>query len=376
MATARRWGLKSTGERVCWCVWGGMYVMFSCRCDCALHLLPPPAPRHTRHTRAPPCCRRAQLRKLRLVGDRLFERAAEAAARPRVLRLAGDFVDLARKAANSWPDIKPWLNASDIAALVAKVVGSTLPTLPTPHAAHVAHAARAAHAVRAAHATCAPCLPPPPRLPPSPLAPPQAPTSCLPACWPAEPLAAPRCCRPGAPARSRAHPCRPLTPAFPPCLPCPALPCPALPCLPAGGQLQLLAERQAGGAGQAGTARGPRLQGGGGHRLAGAPAAGGLPRMPGPAVPGRAGWMAGWAEVRRQGATIALAPGTLHAPAVPAAQAFSPRSPPAAGLQPAEQPEAAAAAPAAAAAKGGGQWHRRQCHRWWRRGQRHRGQRH
>ncbi|EFN50467.1 hypothetical protein CHLNCDRAFT_142658, partial [Chlorella variabilis] len=89
---------------------------------------------------------RAQLRKLRLVGDRLFERAAEAAARPRVLRLAGDFVDLARKAANSWPDIKPWLNASDIAALVAKVVGSTLPTLPTPHAAHVAHAARAAHA--------------------------------------------------------------------------------------------------------------------------------------------------------------------------------------------------------------------------------------
>lgn len=32
-----------------------------------------------------------------------------------------DFVELARKAANSWPDLKPWLNATDIQALVKKV---------------------------------------------------------------------------------------------------------------------------------------------------------------------------------------------------------------------------------------------------------------
>jgi hypothetical protein len=66
---------------------------------------------------------RARLRTLREVGDRVFERAAEAAARPQVLKLADGFVELVRKAANSWPDMKPWLNASDVAALVAKVVG-------------------------------------------------------------------------------------------------------------------------------------------------------------------------------------------------------------------------------------------------------------
>ncbi|KAI3435832.1 hypothetical protein D9Q98_001890 [Chlorella vulgaris] len=64
---------------------------------------------------------RARLRTLREVGDRVFERAAEAAARPQVLKLADGFVELVRKAANSWPDMKPWLNASDVAALVAKV---------------------------------------------------------------------------------------------------------------------------------------------------------------------------------------------------------------------------------------------------------------
>jgi hypoxia up-regulated 1 len=64
---------------------------------------------------------RSQLATLRGVGDRLFERVAEAEARPRAVQLASGFVELARKAANSWPDLKPWLNASDVAALAAKV---------------------------------------------------------------------------------------------------------------------------------------------------------------------------------------------------------------------------------------------------------------
>lgn len=79
---------------------------------------------------------RSQLATLRGVGDRLFERVAEAEARPRAVQLASGFVELARKAANSWPDLKPWLNASDVAALAAKVVGHpprpARPPLPAP----------------------------------------------------------------------------------------------------------------------------------------------------------------------------------------------------------------------------------------------------
>ena len=40
-----------------------------------------------------------------------------------MVKLASSFLEMTRAAVSSWPDLKPWLNASDIAALVAKVVG-------------------------------------------------------------------------------------------------------------------------------------------------------------------------------------------------------------------------------------------------------------
>ena len=51
--------------------------------------------------------------------------------RPRISRTrqlqavqrALDFVELARKAANSWPDLKPWLPTAEVQALVHKVSG-------------------------------------------------------------------------------------------------------------------------------------------------------------------------------------------------------------------------------------------------------------
>ena len=82
--------------------------MFPAPAPCSLPLPRPPAPR-------------SQLRKLREVGDAIFARAEEAAARPAAVKLASDFLELTRKALNSWPEVKPWLNASDIAALAAKV---------------------------------------------------------------------------------------------------------------------------------------------------------------------------------------------------------------------------------------------------------------
>lgn len=42
-------------------------------------------------------------------------------ARPQLVKLARDFVELARKAVNTWPEAKPWLDADDIARLVEKV---------------------------------------------------------------------------------------------------------------------------------------------------------------------------------------------------------------------------------------------------------------
>ena len=42
-----------------------------------------------------------------------------------VVAAASEFVELVRKAANSWPSIKPWINASDIEELLSKVVGGS-----------------------------------------------------------------------------------------------------------------------------------------------------------------------------------------------------------------------------------------------------------
>jgi hypothetical protein len=54
---------------------------------------------------------------------RYFAFPIETARGVQVVEKAQDFVELAKKAANSWPDIKPWLNITDIQALLKKVRG-------------------------------------------------------------------------------------------------------------------------------------------------------------------------------------------------------------------------------------------------------------
>ena len=200
--------------------------------DLQFHTVPVPQwPNPAPSLPAPPSpgrCR-SQLRKLREVGDAIFARAEEAAARPAAVKLASDFLELTRKALNSWPEVKPWLNASDIAALAAKVQ------------------ARVAAAVRAA-ARCR--LRVPAALP--------AAWGCP--CWPCIAVVVgwrPACCQ----------------------LACDRLftLCRATAVACAGGGLCFLADWQAGGAGQAGCPRGPGLQDAGGHKLAG-------PRAKGEAV--------------------------------------------------------------------------------------------
>ncbi|KAL4458458.1 hypothetical protein ABPG75_013323 [Micractinium tetrahymenae] len=64
---------------------------------------------------------KSHLRKLREVGDAIFGRVAEAEARPKALALAAEFVELTRKAVNSWPEVKPWLEKEEVDALAAQV---------------------------------------------------------------------------------------------------------------------------------------------------------------------------------------------------------------------------------------------------------------
>lgn len=64
---------------------------------------------------------RAKLKALRKGGDAIEERAAEAEARPKVTKAALDFVELALKAANAWPTIKPWLNETEVEAAVKSI---------------------------------------------------------------------------------------------------------------------------------------------------------------------------------------------------------------------------------------------------------------
>eukprot|EP00887_Chlorella_sp_A99_P006297 scaffold3.g6297.t1 len=64
---------------------------------------------------------RDRLRMLREVGDPIQARLAEKAARPEALEAATAVVELVRKAASSWPSIKPWINASEVEQLLGKV---------------------------------------------------------------------------------------------------------------------------------------------------------------------------------------------------------------------------------------------------------------
>lgn len=129
MARARRWAPTSTGERRAgWARLG----YSSARGSPAAHLQAwgpaagraaaadsHPLPPTWRPPPSAPCS--AKLRALREVGDRIAARAAEAAERPAVLKTAGEFVELTRKAVNAWPEVKPWLNPNDTAALLAQV---------------------------------------------------------------------------------------------------------------------------------------------------------------------------------------------------------------------------------------------------------------
>ena len=64
---------------------------------------------------------REKLRKVRKGGDAIEARAAEAAARPGAVKAGLDFVELVLKAANSWPTVKPWLNETEVAGVIANV---------------------------------------------------------------------------------------------------------------------------------------------------------------------------------------------------------------------------------------------------------------
>ncbi|CAL8469535.1 g9076 [Coccomyxa elongata] len=64
---------------------------------------------------------RKKLGELRAMGDPMAFRAAEAEARPGAVAAAQGLLDLWRKAANLWPQQRPWMNATDIQGLVDEV---------------------------------------------------------------------------------------------------------------------------------------------------------------------------------------------------------------------------------------------------------------
>ena len=64
---------------------------------------------------------REKLRVIRKGADKIEHRASEAASRSTAVKTVLDFVDLALKAANSWPTIKPWLNETETAEVTKSV---------------------------------------------------------------------------------------------------------------------------------------------------------------------------------------------------------------------------------------------------------------
>lgn len=51
----------------------------------------------------------------------MFERSKELSARPQAVEAARSFLDMLRKTINAWEAIKPWVNATDKAALLTEV---------------------------------------------------------------------------------------------------------------------------------------------------------------------------------------------------------------------------------------------------------------
>ena len=73
---------------------------------------------------------------------------------PQAVKVASEFVELTRKAINSWPNIKPWLNASDIETLVAKVGSAPAACNAGPPAAGMSGAPATLHGAYARRHGC------------------------------------------------------------------------------------------------------------------------------------------------------------------------------------------------------------------------------
>lgn len=69
---------------------------------------------------------RKRLKSLKETGDELEVRAKEATERPTAIATARAYVELIRKAINSWPESKPFLNQTDIDDLSSKVLHSLM----------------------------------------------------------------------------------------------------------------------------------------------------------------------------------------------------------------------------------------------------------
>ena len=64
---------------------------------------------------------RTQLRALRDVGDAITRRVEELGARPAAAKAARAYLESTRKAVGKWASAKPWINATEVEALLAKV---------------------------------------------------------------------------------------------------------------------------------------------------------------------------------------------------------------------------------------------------------------
>lgn len=63
---------------------------------------------------------RKRLRQLQEIGDKMSHRASELNRRPESVAMAQEYINLLRKAINSWPEAKPWLDQTEIDKLVNK----------------------------------------------------------------------------------------------------------------------------------------------------------------------------------------------------------------------------------------------------------------
>ncbi len=83
---------------------------------------------------------RSKLSALKATGDPIAFRSGEASARPQAVAAARQLLGLIDKTANTWPNIKPWLNETDIKGLTDQVFYTM------PHLKHIASSRRGRYA--------------------------------------------------------------------------------------------------------------------------------------------------------------------------------------------------------------------------------------